>query len=54
MAEFAIVLSIVIVAVWFLIKKVPPSNCNHNCNQGRNCDCGPNKKEHNIEWKKTR
>lgn len=26
--------------VYFLVSRMPPSGCTHDCNQGRNCTCG--------------
>jgi len=26
--------------VYFLVNRLPSSDCTHNCNQGRNCTCG--------------
>jgi hypothetical protein len=28
-----------ILAVFYIIKKLPSSNCNNDCSQGRNCNC---------------
>lgn len=34
------VVVIVAILAYLLNKSIPPSNCNGDCSQGRNCTCG--------------
>ena len=38
-AQIAVVMLALFGVIYFVEKKLPPSACHGDCNQGRNCDC---------------
>ena len=34
-----LILAIVVAIAVSIVRRLPKSDCNGNCNQGRNCDC---------------